>query len=540
MRFTLILLIFFGIPNYLLAQLRINGTVGEGSNCIPLPGVNVMEKGFNNGTITDFEGKFQLITSSGLPITIVVSYIGYPSIEVEVTNNTNLGNICLTNNPEPTKTITGRIGSDSLCTPLPLALITGVGTGEFTLSGFQGNFSLTVPLSVAQIFVTALNHQPATVNVINTYNNLQICLDKNQEDPGSPDPNPEPNPDPDPNPDPGPGGAQTPPDPEIIALSPHDCLLSRTYNAEPFDFKANSGPRVYQTSNCHFLYFSDNDTKIATIAKLDPSVAGQERALMTSFPINHQNQGMYSDYSFSLQKFKGKMILARTAQGKKINLFSNTYGPLYGGDWGDHIRFNEKTDEAPVLLTTQDTLFLAWKKHGNKKIFIRHSLDGLNWSSARDAGIRTKGQPALAYFKNRLFMAWRGDNRGHLFVQSSTNGGYTWENKVRLVQKSKNGPTLFTVKTSREDSLQGNFYEDRLYIVWSGNREGKINTQGSDDGLNWNAPIRRLDHRSNSTPWGFFDSGRYFLIWRIKGRNRFIFFSGPNKDNIKICMLDQL
>lgn len=49
----------------------------------PMIGVNVMEKGTKNGTITDFNGKFQLkVASSGAKI--IVTYIGYAQKEVVV------------------------------------------------------------------------------------------------------------------------------------------------------------------------------------------------------------------------------------------------------------------------------------------------------------------------------------------------------------------------------------------------------------------------------------------------------------------------
>lgn len=43
-------------------------------------GANVMEKGTTNGTITDFDGNFTLNVSS--KATLVISYIGYKSVEV--------------------------------------------------------------------------------------------------------------------------------------------------------------------------------------------------------------------------------------------------------------------------------------------------------------------------------------------------------------------------------------------------------------------------------------------------------------------------
>ena len=54
----------------------------------PIIGVNVVEKGTTNGTVTDLNGKFSINISPSS--TIVVSYIGYVSQEIRVGNNTNI------------------------------------------------------------------------------------------------------------------------------------------------------------------------------------------------------------------------------------------------------------------------------------------------------------------------------------------------------------------------------------------------------------------------------------------------------------------
>ncbi len=54
----------------------------------PLIGVNVIEKGTNNGTVTDIEGRFSLNASSNA--TIVFSYIGFTELEVARSGRTVL------------------------------------------------------------------------------------------------------------------------------------------------------------------------------------------------------------------------------------------------------------------------------------------------------------------------------------------------------------------------------------------------------------------------------------------------------------------
>ena len=54
----------------------------------PLIGATVMEKGTNNGTVTDFNGNFTLSVKSGA--TLVVSYVGYESQEVKAGENLHI------------------------------------------------------------------------------------------------------------------------------------------------------------------------------------------------------------------------------------------------------------------------------------------------------------------------------------------------------------------------------------------------------------------------------------------------------------------
>ena len=54
----------------------------------PLIGATVMEKGTNNGTVTDFNGNFTLSVKSGA--TLVISYVGYETQEVKAGENLNI------------------------------------------------------------------------------------------------------------------------------------------------------------------------------------------------------------------------------------------------------------------------------------------------------------------------------------------------------------------------------------------------------------------------------------------------------------------
>jgi TonB-linked SusC/RagA family outer membrane protein len=70
-----------------LAQSRVTGIVTD-ANGEAIIGANVLEKGVNNGVITDFDGKFAISVSSGA--VLQVSYIGFTAQEVRVGNQTAL------------------------------------------------------------------------------------------------------------------------------------------------------------------------------------------------------------------------------------------------------------------------------------------------------------------------------------------------------------------------------------------------------------------------------------------------------------------
>ncbi|MDA3928339.1 MAG: TonB-dependent receptor [Prolixibacteraceae bacterium] len=69
-------------------QFTVSGTV-VAEDAMPLPGVNIIEKGTSNGTTTDFDGRFTLKLNSGSEI-LLVSFIGYLPQEIAVASQSNL------------------------------------------------------------------------------------------------------------------------------------------------------------------------------------------------------------------------------------------------------------------------------------------------------------------------------------------------------------------------------------------------------------------------------------------------------------------
>lgn len=69
-----------------LQQKLIRGTIVDNSTGETLVGANILIKGTTTGTITDFDGNFSLEVPRGA--TIVVSYIGYKNVEIEIADQT--------------------------------------------------------------------------------------------------------------------------------------------------------------------------------------------------------------------------------------------------------------------------------------------------------------------------------------------------------------------------------------------------------------------------------------------------------------------
>jgi TonB-dependent SusC/RagA subfamily outer membrane receptor len=74
------------MPAWLFAQTIISGSVNDGTTNMPLQGVTVAERGTNNATQTDAQGKFSLTVKSR-NAKLVLSFIGFISQTIDAENN---------------------------------------------------------------------------------------------------------------------------------------------------------------------------------------------------------------------------------------------------------------------------------------------------------------------------------------------------------------------------------------------------------------------------------------------------------------------
>ncbi len=86
------LFIFCFITTY--SQTTVTGTVVD-NNQIPIPGANVIIPGSTQGTITDFDGKFNLRVEQSPPFTIEISNVGFETQTVRITSANQEVNVTL-------------------------------------------------------------------------------------------------------------------------------------------------------------------------------------------------------------------------------------------------------------------------------------------------------------------------------------------------------------------------------------------------------------------------------------------------------------
>ena len=97
--FTILLFLGVLVGNEIIAQegTTIKGVITEVSGEV-MPGVNIIEKGTNNGVTTDFDGKFSIKVSKSNAV-LVISYVGFETQEINVVGKSSI-NISLKPNLE--------------------------------------------------------------------------------------------------------------------------------------------------------------------------------------------------------------------------------------------------------------------------------------------------------------------------------------------------------------------------------------------------------------------------------------------------------
>lgn len=69
-------------------QITVSGVITDGKTGMPIPSVNVVEKGTSNGVMSNFDGEFSIETPENA--ILVFSYLGYATTEIEVGGQTEI------------------------------------------------------------------------------------------------------------------------------------------------------------------------------------------------------------------------------------------------------------------------------------------------------------------------------------------------------------------------------------------------------------------------------------------------------------------
>jgi TonB-linked SusC/RagA family outer membrane protein len=120
---------------------EVTGTVTD-ENGSPLPGVNVIEKGTTNGSLTDSEGKFKLSVRSDKSI-ILFSFIGYATQEIEVGTKTSFSIRLTTDTKILSEVIVTALGVKREEKSLGYAVQKVAGPSLQTVKGVSASTSLT-------------------------------------------------------------------------------------------------------------------------------------------------------------------------------------------------------------------------------------------------------------------------------------------------------------------------------------------------------------------------------------------------------------
>ena len=81
-----VMCLFFLVSSFVTAQQSLSGSVVDPAG-VPLAGVNVVIKGTNTGTSTDFDGNFSIEASSS--DVLIFSFVGFKDQEVSVGDNSS-------------------------------------------------------------------------------------------------------------------------------------------------------------------------------------------------------------------------------------------------------------------------------------------------------------------------------------------------------------------------------------------------------------------------------------------------------------------
>ncbi|MFT4533618.1 MAG: iron complex outermembrane receptor protein [Saprospiraceae bacterium] len=178
----LLLLITVGLQ----AQTVLKGKISDAGNGDPLIGANILVKATTDGNIADYDGFFEIKTSSDYPITLIASYLGYVEKEILVEGPGNI-TITLEENSVTVDVIevkASRISEENKKSPLTIESLDITAVKETSSSNFyEGLGQLKgVDLTTASLGFQVINTRG--FNSTNPVRSLQIIDGVDNQAPG--------------------------------------------------------------------------------------------------------------------------------------------------------------------------------------------------------------------------------------------------------------------------------------------------------------------------------------------------------------------
>lgn len=149
-------------PASLVQQNRITGRVTD-NNGAPLPGVNILVKGTLVGAITDIDGRYS-IDAPNLTGTLVISFIGYTTQEVEIGGRTTI-NVSIAEETTALDEVVV-IGYGTKVRSTVTGSISSVGGEEVKAFSASTNIIDVLQANVSGAFVVAQSGQPGALSNI--------------------------------------------------------------------------------------------------------------------------------------------------------------------------------------------------------------------------------------------------------------------------------------------------------------------------------------------------------------------------------------
>ena len=140
-------------------ETTVTGTVSD--NYGPLIGATIMEKGTNNGTITDLNGKFSLKVSS-TNATLVISSIGFTSKEIKVGSQKTFNILLMENNKSLNEVVVVGYGTQKKVNMT--GSVSAINVSELAESRPITNVSQALSGLAAGVNVTSNHNQPGNDN----------------------------------------------------------------------------------------------------------------------------------------------------------------------------------------------------------------------------------------------------------------------------------------------------------------------------------------------------------------------------------------